>query len=342
MAGEIGGVGLGVAYFGNRHPHHARADLAEIAEMGADFAVHTLSEADLRWNPGTMRTLVETGRALDLASWVVPWGVGGVFGGESPSYAVMEHPEACQRDRHGAHLPALCPRRPSFRDVMTDWLDCAAATGAVGCTWDEPHLALLPNPTAEGRWACRCAVCRSAFADRHERPMPAAWDEEVAAFQHDLLLETVRWLVRNADERGLRSSIILLPDERNGSRGWAELARLPGVQSLGLTPYWFFAGLEASEMPAYLARWCRRLVDALAGTDVEPMAWIQAFAVPAGRESELERGVEIMRAEGLASVAVWAFRACAAMSALAPDDPERVWASVRRAFAAAGREETGG
>src|SRR5947207_1593887 len=49
MAGRAGELSLGVAYFGNRYPHHARADLAEIAAMGADFVVHTFSEADLRW-----------------------------------------------------------------------------------------------------------------------------------------------------------------------------------------------------------------------------------------------------------------------------------------------------
>ncbi len=333
MAGDVGDVRFGVSYFGNRYPHHARADLAEIAEMGADFVVHALSEADLRWNPGTMRTLVEIGRSLGLESWFSPWAVGGVFGGESPSYAVMEHPEASQRDQHGTPLPALCPRQPVFRAVMTDWLDCAKASGAVGCTWDEAHLALLPNPTADGRWACNCEVCRAAFAIRHGRAMPRSWDDEVAAFQHDFLVETVRRLVADADGRGLRSSIILLPDETTGSRGRSELARLPGVDSLGLTPYWFFAGIAATEMPDYLARWCGRVVEAVAGTEVEPMAWIQAFGVPAGREAELERGMELMRAEGIRSIAVWAFRACAAMSGLAPDDPERVWDSVRRAFA---------
>ena len=334
MAANLGGRRLAVAYFGNRYPHHARADLAEIAAMGANTVVHTLAEADGRWNPGTMRTLVAIGRELGLESWVVPWGVGGVFGGEAPSYAVMEHPAACQRDQHGMPLPALCPRQSCFRDVMLTWLDRAAATGAVGCDWDEPHLALLPNPTAGGRWACRCEDCLAAFLVRHERPMPMTWDEEVAVFQHDLLLETLRWLVANADLHGLKSSIILLPDEQTASRGWADLARLPGVASLGLTPYWFLAGIAATEMPDYLRRWCRRLVEAVTGSDTEAMAWIQAFGVPAGREEELERGVAVIREAGIESIAVWAFRACAAMSALTPSNPERVWQSVRRAFAA--------
>ena len=44
---------LGVSYFGNRYPHHAREDLRAMAATGASIVVHVMSEADLRWNPGT-------------------------------------------------------------------------------------------------------------------------------------------------------------------------------------------------------------------------------------------------------------------------------------------------
>ena len=330
---------LGVAYFGNRYLHHARADFAEIAGTGATYVVHTMSEADLRWNPGTMRDLVAAGAEIGLDAWLTPWALGGVFGGEAPSYAVMEHPEACQRDDRGNHLPALCPRRPEFRRLMADWLDAAAESGAAICQWDEPHLARRWSRDSAG-WACRCDACQAAFKAETGRDMPREWDPEVSAFVARLLDDTVRWLVAEGERRGLGSSIVLLPDDQAGSGGWRDLASLNGVRYFGGTPYWVFAGYPPDDMPAYLTRWCARLIEATAGTGAEPLGWIQAFSVPAGREYEIERGIEIMREAGISSIAVWAYRACSAMSALLPDNPDLVWATVQRAFSKVGTQSS--
>jgi hypothetical protein len=34
---------------------------------------------------------------------------------------------------------------------------------------------------------------------------------------------------------------------------------------------------------------------------------------------------------GIDMIAIWAFRACEAMSALAPDDPQLVWSTIEQA-----------
>jgi hypothetical protein len=323
---------LGVAYFANRYVGHARSDLAEIADMGASYVVHTMSEADLRWNPGTMRELVSAGRELGLTAWVTPWALGGVFGGEAPSYAVMEHPEACQRDNHGNHLPALCPRQPVFRQLIRDWLDVSAESGADICQWDEPHFARQLDEDSGG-WSCMCAACQEAFREAAHREMPHEWDTEIAEFVHGSLAETVRWCVAEAEQRGLESSIVLLPEGTDASSDWHDLASQPGVRYFGGTPYWVFGGYPPQDVPRYLTDWCARLIEATAGTYAEPLGWIQAFSIPAGREHEIRQGVEIMRASGISSIAVWAYRACSAMSALTPDNPEVVWVTVKEAFA---------
>ena len=322
---------LGVAYFGNRYLHHARADLAEIASTGATFVVHAMSEADLRWNPGTMRDLVAAGKEIGLDAWMTPWALGGVFGGEAPSYAVMEHPEACQRDGRGNHLPALCPRQPTFRHLMADWLDAVAESGAAICQWDEPHLARQQSRDS-AEWACRCYACQAAFRAEICRDMPREWDPDVSAFVGRLLDDTVRWLVAEGERRGLSSSIVLLPNDQAGTSNWRDLASLNGVRYFGGTPYWVFEGYPPEDMPAYLTSWCSRLIEATAGTGAEPLGWVQAFSVPDGREHEIERGIEIMTEAGITSIAVWAYRACSAMSALLPDNPDLVWTTVQRAF----------
>lgn len=324
---------FGIAYFGNRYLHHARADLAEIAATGSTFVVHAFSEGDLRWNPGTMRELVEAGAEAGLQSWMTPWGLAGVFGGESPSYAVMNHPEACQRDDEGMPLPALCPRQPAFRDLMQQWLDAVAVTGASVCQWDEPHLARHPGDV-DDHWACRCDACQVAFRKETGRDLPTAWNQEVERFVRRLLSDTVAWLTTEARRRGLASSVVLLPDDADAD-DWYTLAALPGVQYFGVTPYWVLANVGPQDYETYLRRWCERLVKVTSDAEAEPLGWIQAFAIPAGREPEIARGVEVMRETGITTVAVWAHRACAAMSGLAPEDPELVWRTVQDAVATA-------
>jgi hypothetical protein len=86
-------------------------------------------------------------------------------------------------------------------------------------------------------------------------------------------------------------------------------------------------------MVTYLSLWSGRILEATAGTGAEPLGWVQAFGVPAGREPEVERAIGILGDAGVATIAVWSYLACVAMSGLAPDDPPEVWAAVERGFA---------
>jgi hypothetical protein len=323
---------LGVAYFGNRYPHHARADLQAIAAAGADFVVHTMSEADLRWNPGTIADLVAIGRDSGLSSWLTPFAVAGVFGGEAASYAVGDHPEAWQEDNRGCRLPALCPRQPAFRSLIVRWLDTAAAAGAEIVQWDEPHLS-LPHRAGTTSWACRCAACRAAFEARFEQEMPEAWNSAVEGFVDDLLTETLTWLVAEASSRRLGSSVVLLADDSFSPETWRACAELPGVRYFGCTPYWLRYGVRAEELVPYIRLWGARIVAATRATAAESLGWVQAFQVPAGREPEVERAAEELAGAGMRAIAVWSYLACAPMSTLAADDPEATWAAVLRAFA---------
>ncbi|HET7092151.1 MAG TPA: hypothetical protein VFI22_01705 [Thermomicrobiales bacterium] len=329
---ESGPIRLGVSYFGNRYPAHAERDLATMAAMGADDVVHVMSEADLRWNPGTIRQLVDLGRAHGLSSWLAPWGVGGVFGGEAASYAVGEHPDACQHDNRGAPLPALCPRQPAFWALLDAWLDAVVAAGADTVLWDEPHLAASGAP--DGRWACRCEACQAAFRDRIGTAMPVELSADVQSLVRDLLDATLARLVEAARRRGLASAVVFLADDTYDPDRWRAAASLPGVRWFGATPYWLFHGVPPAAMPDYVRDWAKRIVAATDGLPAAPLAWLQAFQVPAGREAEIEHAAAIYAAAGVRALAVWAYLACVAMSGLAPDDPVAVWAAVERAFAA--------
>jgi hypothetical protein len=325
---------FGVSYFGNRYPHHAREDLAAIAASGASFVVHTMSEADLRWNPGTMAELVAIGREFGLQPWFVPWALGGVFGGEAASYVVGEHPAACQRDNHGRHLPALCLRQPVFRDLIERWLDTANAAGAEVVQWDELHLA-LPHQRGTELWACRCEACQTAFRDRNGETMPETATAEVEAFVTELLTDTLAWLVAASRKRGLESSIVLLADQSYQPAFWRAAASLPGVGYFGSTAFWLHYGVPQHQIEPYIRLWSERILAATDGTGAVPLGWVQGFAVPAGREAEIERVIATMLGAGVRRIAVWAYLACAAMSGLAADDVDAAWAAVTDGFAAA-------
>jgi hypothetical protein len=329
---------FGVSYFGNRYPHHAREDMRAIAEAGCSckFVVLVMSESDLRWNPETMAVLVQIAGENGLEPWLTAWAIGGVFGGETASYAIGEHPEACQRGSDGRHLPALCPRQPVFRRLMEEWLDVAAASGVRVVQWDEPQLA-LPFRAGASIYACRCAACAHAFEARFGTAMPDVSTAEVELFQDDLLSELVAWLVAAARERGLESAVVLLPDENYDPARARAVAELPGVRYFGSTPFWIRNGVEPAGIAPYLASWAALMHEATAGTPAEPFVWIQAFGIPAGREREIELAVEVLVNSGVGTIAVWSYLACVAMSGLACEDPEAAWAATVRAFSKSGR-----
>lgn len=326
---------FGVSYFGNRYPHHARADIQAIAAAGCSFVVLVMSESDLRWNPGTMRELVEIAREAGLEPWLTAWAIGGVFGGETASYAIGEHPEACQRDNHGGHVAALCPRQPTFRALMEQWLDVAASTGVQIVQWDEPQLA-LPFRSGAQRYSCCCAACQAAFQAEYGKPLPQIATAESERFSDDLLAELIAWLVGAAQARGLESAVVLLPDENYDPVRARQAAELPGVRYFGSTPFWIRNGITPQGMPEYLTAWAELMVQATTGTAAEPFAWVQAFDVPAGREIDIEQAIGVLVAGGVRTVSVWSYLACVAMSGLACEDPDAAWSAIVRGFAQAG------
>jgi hypothetical protein len=168
--------------------------------------------------------------------------------------------------------------------------------------------------------------------------MPESVTSDVEAFLDDLMSDTLAWMVEAAGQRRLHSSIVLLANESYDPALWRAAASLPGVRYFGTTAFWLFYGIPTDDLETYLSHWAGRVLEATTGTEAEPMGWVQAFDVPAGRESEVERAIGILRDAGVTTIAVWSYLACVAMSALAPDDPAAVWAAVERGFAKVARQ----
>ncbi len=332
--GSGGGFEAGVSYFGNRDPMHVRGDMEDIIDHGCTFVVHTFSETDYHFYTKAMMDIVKISHDLGLTVYLDPWGVGGVFGGEAFSRFVMENPVETQRLADGTHLPAACLSRKSFRDFMKRWLDRASEIGADVVFWDEPHFyiprSVWRNKQKPNEWACRCDICSSLFKERFGREMPKVMDEDVIAFRDGSIVSFFREMTEYGARLRMKNGLVMLPEENylTGVSSWDKLASIEEVDIFGTDPYWI---IFRKDLDPYVRDAARRVMEISKKYGKEPQIWVQAYKVPAGREPEVGRAVEVIVEEGIGNVAAWSYRGGAPMN-LRSDNPDLVWKVLGEAF----------
>src|SRR3990170_808078 len=122
-------VETGVSYFSGRTLRHVRADLEDMAAHHCTYVVHCLTETDLLYAKATMREIVDATHEAGLEAWLDPWGVTGIFSGETLSRFPLDHPEAWQVLSDGRRAAAGCPNHPATRQFLRDWTAAAAEAG---------------------------------------------------------------------------------------------------------------------------------------------------------------------------------------------------------------------
>ncbi len=353
----------GVSYFSSRTLRHVREDLRNIVDHGCTYVVHCYTETDLAYYRETMRAIADATREAGLEVWFDPWGVAGVFSGETLTRFPLDHPETWQVLSDGRRVGASCPNHPDTRKFLREWIDACAAAGGDVLFWDEPHFYTgLWRRDFSGAWACRCVVCLSLFHDRYRHPMPADFTLEVRAFRESSLTELLTDLCRYGHEKGMRNALCLLPTDLT-ARGFPQpeqrlrqalerrageanpgavesmmhvgvgdldtAAAIPGLDIFGCDPYWYLFGTDAeSFMRAYGEA-------AKAAADERSLGlqlWVQAFSVPEGREEELRDGLRVAADVGATHVAAWSFEGTASMSQIRCARPEVVWSILGEEF----------
>lgn len=364
-------VETGVSYFSGRDLRHVRADLADMVAHRCSYVVHCLTETDLAYNLVGMAEIVRATRDIGLEPWADPWGACGIFSGETFSRFLLDHPEAWQVRSDGRPVPAACPRDPSARQFLRDWIVRAAEMGMRVLFWDEPHF-WADWERADELWSCRCPLCQDAYSDRFRGRMPAAFTEEVQQFREQTLLELLAELCRAGHRAGLRNALCLLPTDlalhgfaeaerrfaarlnrRRAQRGlpplegvppalrhfgvgdWETAAAIPDLDIFGCDPYWLIFEAEpesfAETYTARVLRAARRAAE-LRRRPRQTQVWVQGFGVPAGRERELFGAVRLAARMGVTHVAAWSYGGMAGMSHNRPDRPEAVWQVIGEAF----------
>lgn len=353
----------GVSYFSSRTLRHVRADLKDIAEQGCTYVVHCFTETDLAHYRETMREIVQATHDVGLEVWLDPWGVAGVFSGETFTRFPLDHPETWQLLSDGRRVGVACPNHPETRKFLREWVDTCATAGGDVLFWDEPHFYIgLWKGDLSGAWSCRCEVCLGLFRERFGQEMPVEFTAKVRAFREASLLDLLTGLCRAGRERGLRNALCLLPADLR-SRGFPEpeqrlrralerrlieapagaieamlhvgvgdfdtAAAIPDLDIFGCDPYWYLFGTDAE---AFMRAYGQAAKGASQKHGRGVQLWVQAFSVPEGREDELRTGLRVAAEVGATHVAAWSYEATASMSQIRCARPDLVWRILGEEF----------
>jgi hypothetical protein len=325
--------------------------------------VHCFTESDLAFHRETVRDIVSATREVGLETWLDPWGLCGVFSGETFTRFPLDHPETWQALSDGRRVGASCPNQPATREFLLDWVDAAAAAGGEVLFWDEPHFYVgLWRGDLSGAWACRCQVCASLFRERFGGEMPREFTPEVRAFRESSLLDLLGKLCRRGHEKGLRNALCLLPADLSahgfpqqeerlaaalqsrlasapagaleamlhfGVGDFASAAAIADLDVFGCDPYWYLFGTEAEP---FVRSYGEAAAQAARSHGRDLQLWVQAFLVPEGREEELRTGLRMAAEVGATHLAAWSFRGTESMSQIRCGRPELVWELLGEEF----------
>ena len=320
---------VGVSYFGCRRLGHIERELRELKAQGMDYLVFALTETDLLFYKDLMRRVLPRARELGLEVWADPWGVAGIFSGETASWFIPYHPKTWQVREDGVPVPHACPNAPGTREFVRRWIDAAAAAGAQWVLWDEPHFwspgsDYWPMRVAPGHWACRCRYCREAFHRRYGHEMPQELTPEVEEFRRGALLSFLGELLGYAKEKGLGNAVCWAPPEQlPGGLTLEDVLELDGLDVLAIDPYWMLVGRDVED---FFRPWLLRARELSRTRGKGLQVWLQGFRVPRGREQELLEGARIAQDAGADYLAIWHHNG---MSSLLPEDPAAVEGVIR-------------
>jgi len=322
----------GFSYFGVRNPEYAAIDFKRMKNHGATAVFLTFAEEDMEFYPGTMKELVRLAHNENLLVYMNPWGLGGVFGGESYSRFITRNPGDLQVDARGHSVPAACFNSPQFREFVKKWVEAVAFCGADVILWDEPHFYMSHwdeegSSSAAPRETCYCHACQHKFEEKYGYPMPRARTEDVQDFREDSLIDFLSEMSRFAREKGIENDVCMLPPSfqlDDGIRDPEKVAQIQSVDVLATDPYWEYDDPEDRVKDRYLKD--SKIIKTLAVKySKQSEMWIKNFKIKAGTEHFVKLTTDISAEAGVDRILAWSYLGSAYMSFLRSDNPYLVF-----------------
>jgi hypothetical protein len=160
--------------------------------------------------------------------------------------------------------------------------------------------------------------------------MPLEETDEVLAFKHHSIVDFLQEMINHGHEAGIKNALCSLPGSAQNEEWMMDLASLENLDNFGTDPYWYHLKKDVAE---YMGDFSKKVVKVCRQLKREEHIWIQGFKVPAGREEEITTAVNIAVNAGIRNLAVWGFDACSFISSIAPDNPQKTWEIICKAFA---------
>jgi len=295
---------LGVAYHGNRMPHHAWEDLRDIAVHDGDLVVHMFSHTDWDRHKTVMRDLVSMTQELGMEVWVDNWGLGGPPGDKS--HFLSYYPDCHVTYSDGTLDPVrACLNAPDFRRFTREWIDAVQFLGAETIFWDEPHL-----PMRGSAYACACPRCRKLFEERYGHPMPQTCNSEVEAFRLATIVDYFREVTAYSREKGMKNVACVMLGDGIGINldSISAICSLETLDNIGSDPYWY--GRADADPFGFVYEGTKKNLAVSDRFGKDHNIWIQGFGVPRGREEEIVTAMEAAYDAGARTILTWGYYGC--------------------------------
>lgn len=319
-----------ITYLGSYYPHHAEADMKEIADCGFTSMTFCINELDWWRYRDVARNTVKVAHDLDLQVFVDMHGFGQFAGPHS--YYLAEHPECCQIDNRGdIAWNRGCPNNFTYLTWLTNTAkEIIGYVEPDGMFWDEPHFASSDDwPTV---WSCSCEHCQAEYEKQYDAPLPEALTPDVSEFREVAVYSLLEKLIRAARDVNpkIHNQLCLMPDLTgiHGFRSWEPVKNIKDLRTFATDPYWAWSGQKFE----WFVDWSRKCIEFSHQHDMLAQIWVALIKVPRGREGDLLTPTILKAAElGADSIATWSYRGGPG-SIFACGDPDKAWGVLVEAY----------